>query len=321
MVDSFIKKLKPGVFIFLLVLSHIMSQQGFGQTAVVRGTVQDESDNPLRKVEIVFHDVERGTQFEASTNKKGEFMKVGLPFSTYVVRFELEGYIPYETDLTVKPGREKRLSVTMRKVPLNIEEDNDFIEGIKLFQEGRYEEALELFLKVVERFPDHVETFYNLGVTYIRLDKIEPAIKALEKAVQIKPGTVEPYIALGECYLTRGQIDKAVSVLDQAVSVDFDNPETYFRLGLLYYKADKTENALRSFKKAIELDPEFSEAFYQAGLTTIKEGKIEEAVEYFETFLDLDPEAPEAEQVRAILKDLKRKEEIGLQSHAHPFVF
>lgn len=294
-------------FVAIVMLIHFSPSQSIGQGTVLRGVVQDESNKPLPKVKIVLLDPERGTWFETRSNKKGEFMQVGVPPAAYRATFELEGYIPQETMISLKPGVEDKAVIVLKKVPPKIDDDTDFAEGISRFQEGRYQDAVDIFLKVREKFPNHVETFYNLGVAYLRLGRTESAVEALEKAVQLKADAVEPYLALGECYLLLGQNEKAMEAFGRAVSLDPDNPGAYINLGLVCYKSNKTDEALASFEKAIQLDPKLSAAHYQAGLASIKKGDFQRAIKHFETFLELDPNSPEAKQVRAMIDELKKK--------------
>jgi tetratricopeptide (TPR) repeat protein len=293
-------------FATIVMLIQFFPSRSIAQGTVLRGVVQDESKKPLPKVKIVLLDLERGTRFETRSNKKGEFMQVGIPPSAYRATFELEGYIPHETMISLKPGLEDRAVIVLKKVPLKIDDDKDFAEGISRFQEGRYQDAVDFFLKVREKFPNHVETFYNLGVAYLRLGRTESAIEALEKAVQLKADAVEPYLALGECHVLLGQSDKAMEAFSRAVALDPDNPGPYVNLGLVYYRSDKSDDALRSFEKAIQLDPKLSVAHYQAGLASIKKGDFKRAIKYFEAFLELEPDCPEAKQVRAMIDELKK---------------
>ena len=282
--------------------------RSFGQMTILRGIVQDESKKPLPKVKIVLLDPETGTGFETSTNKKGEFMQVGIPASAYRATFELAGYITHETVIVAKLGVEERAVVVLKKVPLRIDQDPDFVSGIERFQEGRFEEAVDLFLKVRERFPESVETFYNLGVAYLRLGRTDSAVEALERAVQLKPDAAEPYLALGESYVVLGRTGEAEEAFVRAVALDPGNPGTLLDLGILYYKGDKIDEALGCFEKAIQLDPKLAAARYQAGLASVRKGDLPKAVAYFEAFLELAPDRPEAGRVRAMIDELKKKD-------------
>jgi Flp pilus assembly protein TadD len=298
---------KPVLFAAAVAILVLVPSRSFGQMTVLRGLVQDESKEPLANVKIILLDPERGTGFETRSNKKGEFMQVGIPVAAYRATFELEGYIPHETAIVLEPGTEKRAVIVMKKIPLRIDEDPDFTAGIERFQAGRYEEAVGLFLKVRERFPENVEAYFNIGVAYLRFGRANEAVEALEKAVQLKADAAEPHLALGECFVLLGRTAEAEEAFRRAVALDPGNPAALLDLGILYYKADKIDEALGCFEKAIELDPKLPAARYQAGLACVRKGDPRKAIGHFEAFLGLAPDRPEAAQVRAMVDELKKK--------------
>jgi len=300
-------KAKTFVLFTLLILGGFFPAHNFGQETVLRGIVHDQQGNPLQKVKITLFDPSRGTKFALTSNKKGEFIKIGIPPSSYKITFELEGYFPFESQLTVRFAIEEKLDITLEKIPPKIDEDKDFNEGIDFFKQGKYKEAIDSFLKAADKFPDSVEVLYNLGVSYLRSGNSENAISTLEKAIQLKQDIIEVYFALGECYFTIGKSDKAMEAFSKAIDFQPNNAKAYYNLGIVYYKYDKTDEAIGFLEKAIELDPAFSSAYYQAGLVNIKKGDLRKAIKYFEDFLKLEPNAPETNQVKTMIEELKKQ--------------
>jgi tetratricopeptide (TPR) repeat protein len=288
--------------LFLLLLS-----RGSGQETVFRGLVKDNQGQPLPKVKITLVDPTRGTRFSLSSNKAGEFTKVGVPAATYNASFELDGYFRFETRVSLMPGNEEKVLITLQRIPPKIDDDPDFAAGIDLFKGGRYEEAISLFQKVAAQFPDNVEPFYNLGVSYLRSGNPEKAIAALERAVQLKPDALEAYFALGECYFNLGQADKAMEAFSKATDIEPGSAKAYYNLGIIYYKNNETDQAIRFFEQAIALDPKFPSAYYQAGLANIKKGDYQKAIKHFEDFIKLEPDSADAGRARAIIEELRKK--------------
>jgi len=281
--------------------------QGHAQETVFRGLVKDNQGNPLPKVKITLVDPSRGTRFSLSSNKAGEFMKVGVPPATYEASYELDGYFRFESRVSLMPGSEEKMAVTLQKIPPKMDDDPEFLSGIDLFKEGRYEEAISLFLKVAERFPDNVEPFYNLGVSHLRSGNPEKAIAALEQAVRLKPDALEAYFALGECYFNLGQSEKAMEAFSKATDIEPNSAKAYYNLGIIYYKNNETDKAIGFFDQAIALDPKFSSAYYQAGLANIKKGDFPKAIQHLEEFVRLEPDSADAGRAKAIIDELKKK--------------
>lgn len=285
----------------------LMPRLVFPQVTVVKGIVTDQNDKPLKNAKITFHDPTRGLKFNVKSNEEGEFIKAGMPPALYNVTVGCEGYFTFESPVRISFGMEEKILLKLRKIPPRIDEDKNLSKGIDSFEHGNYDKAIGLFKKVIEEFPSNVEGYYNLGLTYLRKGDIDKATASLEKAVEIKPDGVETYLALGECYFNKGETEKAMNSFSQATEVQPENPKAWYNLGVVYYKLDKTEQALEAFDKSIKLNPDFSSAHYQAGLASIKKGDYQEAIEYFEGFLRLEPDAPEANQVKAMMEELKKR--------------
>ncbi len=93
-----------------------------------------------------------------------------------------------------------------------------------------------------------------------------------------------------------------------------DNAKAYYNLGSVYYKYDKTEEAISHFEKCIKINPKFSSAYHQAWLASVKKGDLQKTIKYFEDLLRLEPNAPEANQVTAMIEQLKKIERSSVMS-------
>lgn len=63
-----------------------------------------------------------------------------------------------------------------------------FNDANNLYQSGNYENALKIYEEIVNSGANNFETFFNLGNTYYRLNKIPDAIYYYEKARKLQPG-------------------------------------------------------------------------------------------------------------------------------------
>ena len=292
------------LFVMLWISTHTMN---FAQNVVISGVVTDQEGNPLKDVQIKLEDAARGLKFDLKSNKKGNFMKVGIPFATYRITAVLEGYFPFDSQIQPKMGAEERIIIKLTKIPPRLDEDKDFAEGSEFFVKQQYAEAIISFEKVIERFPSRYEGFYNLGLAHLRAGTVDQAIVNFEKSIELNPDSHESYRALGESYFQKGEGEKAEKNLAQAVALQPDNPMSHYSLGLAYEKMERPNDALQSYQKAIALKPDLSAPYYLAALVSIRLENFKEAVEYFQKFLELEPDAPEASQVKAMIEELKKR--------------
>lgn len=287
----------------------ILPAENSAQQTVVEGVVVDREGHPLKNVKITFTDRDRGTKFTLKSDKQGKFMKVGIPPSIYVITVKEEGYFPLENEFKVDFGKNSGIKLIMEEVPAQIEQDPNLSEGVQMFQQGRYEEAIALFQKVLEKEPDSVDARYNLALSLLRSGKQDEAIALLEKVIEMKPDMMETYLALGECYFNMGENEKAKSYFEQALEKEPNNAEVYYNLGIIHYKDDRTDEAIKNFITSNSLDPEFAPTYYQLGLAYIKKGEMDKAVQNLELFLTKDPNSPQASQVKSILESLKKTDQ------------
>lgn len=292
---------------WLISMTVLLIQVTTGQESPVKGTVKDKMGRPLQDVKITVTDLGSGNKFTLKSNKEGKFVKLGLPSAEYKIAAELEGYFPFKTALAVTFGQEGILEIVLERIPPKLDDDKDFQDGMNMFKQARYGEALVSFARVTSRFPESAEAYYNLGVSELRGGRTDEAIADLEKAVQLNPDLAEALFALGECYFNKGESDKAIRTFSRTLEIKGQNARSYYDLGIVYSRLNKVEEAVSSFEKAIELDPAFSSAHYQAGVAYIRKGDLKKALQSLEQFLRQEPNAPEAPQVKTMIEELKKQ--------------
>lgn len=83
--------------------------------------------------------------------------------------------------------REIQMQNYMRKKEQKEQREKDLREGLLLYKNGKYEEALEKFESVLGSKPDSNETSvacYNVACCYSKLNQIKAGVSALEEAMQ-----------------------------------------------------------------------------------------------------------------------------------------
>jgi hypothetical protein len=75
-----------------------------------------------------------------------------------------------------------------------------FLRGISLSQSGRAAEAITVFQKLTEDFPELPEPFNNLAVLYAQQGQYDKSRTALEMAIRTNPSYATAYENLGDVY-------------------------------------------------------------------------------------------------------------------------
>lgn len=181
--------------------------------------------------------------------------------------------------------------------------------GVKAYQEGRYDIAVELVYKAIE-INDSVALYHNtLGIVLEALGKYKEAILAYQQAVSIKPDYAEAYHNIAIALQSQGQYATAVEKCTQAISLKSDYAQAYNTMAFCLEKQDLYNEAIENYKQAIRLEPGFVEAYNHLGVVLCGRGKIDEAIKNFELALQYDPNYAEAYNNLGIL--LKEQEQFA----------
>ena len=90
--------------------------------------------------------------------------------------------------------------------------------GNKYLQEGKYEEAILAFQKVIKIEPKNVEARLGLGKAYIATNQFDKAEKVLKEALEIEEKNMDAILQLSDLYIKEGKVDKAQQFLKEAFS-------------------------------------------------------------------------------------------------------
>ena len=88
--------------------------------------------------------------------------------------------------------------------------EKHLVLGLKLYQEQKYEQAVDQFLKVVAIYPDFKEAYSILGNAYYRNNQADEAVKSYERVKQIDPFDTDAYENTGVIYANQGKFEDAI---------------------------------------------------------------------------------------------------------------
>lgn len=148
-------------------------------------------------------------------NNLDNYLDIEALYTTTMVE-KPQGRIPEV--LTKSQGSGSALS-SLRAVDENALDE--YLEiGVLYVQKGKYEEAKELFQKVVKDNPSSAKAHNNLAFVYLKQGHYESAEKEFKEALRIDPGSVIPYYNLACLYSRRGMNVEALIYLKRALKRD-----------------------------------------------------------------------------------------------------
>ena len=129
--------------------------------------------------------------------------------------------------------------------------------GEQLYDEGKYSEAVEVFLKLIEEGESNYFAQYNVGLCYLELKEYSKAEKHLNTASILRPSYSSPYTSLASLYFQQNQFSRALSFFQLAEQLH-PSPLTYYYIGIVYYNLKEYNKAISYYEKAIDLHPSYA---------------------------------------------------------------
>lgn len=291
----------------------VISLHFFGTIrGTIRGVVKGKEGIPIEDVTVTVSSIQYSTvRYVLKTNKKGEFFQIGLQPDYYQIKAEKDGYLPVIIEKRVRMQVVTVVSIEMEEGKYHIGKspgEDDFNDGIRLFNEGKHEEAAQSFQKATEKEPFEPIYYNNLGETYIKMEKYEEAIEAYNKMNEIQPESYTANKKLGELYGLKKEYEKAIPYYAKAAELSPEDPVAFYDIGACLINTHEYPSAIEALSKAVELKPDYALAYYQMGMIHVNQNQKDQAIKNLEKFLELAPEDPNAEVARQLIKYLKSRQ-------------
>ncbi len=135
-------------------------------------------------------------------------------------------------------------------------------QASELYANGRFDEAADYYEQIIERYPESLYAWSNLGVVRYQQKRYDDASMALQQAVKLAPSDGFSYSILGIVYYQTGQLEEAIKALTRAKALDPNNAKTRNYLGIAAAQKGWQESAEKELRKAVEIAPNYGDAHF-----------------------------------------------------------
>ena len=306
-------RIRYSVPLLILMVFLGMGSPGWGQAyrgrGRVKGYVTDTEGNPLEGVKVKLWHVEKAAGFEVTTDKHGKWVAAFIRGGDWNIDFEKPGYGPKKITVHLKElGKNEDIRVQMEKlqapaIPAELLDRVD--ESNRLFQEQKYEEALDLLQKLAEEYPDVKVLHWNIGNCYFAMGDYEKAVEHYLIAKEEYPNKQEFWMAVGNAYMQMKMFDKATEAYNNIGLENIDDPAALYNLGEVTLSQNQLDISIKALKQAVALKPDFADALYLLGTAYIAKGDKANAKTVLEQYLQLDSTSDRAKEVKILLKSVQ----------------
>ncbi len=100
--------------------------------------------------------------------------------------------------------------------------------------EGRNDEAIELFTKAIKANPRYSEAYNNLGSLHGFMGNYAAAESLFKKAIELNPRYARAYNNMANVYMLRGHYKEAIKFYEKALEFDPKQSDTRYNLDIAY---------------------------------------------------------------------------------------
>ena len=201
---------------------------------------------------------------------------------------------------------------------------NKFMKALKLYQDGKLEEAEKLLSEVysgganeysgrmlglinaIQGDLAEADTFLSehidpetasskairvLAETKLRLNQTDEALGILEEKVAQSPNDPEIQSIYGLALLTAGQTDKAVDAIQKALAIQPDKPRLRVALAKIYMSREQFEKAREQLVTAYQSSPENEDVVVTLGKLYVASNNMKKARELSGDLLKQSPDS------------------------------
>jgi tetratricopeptide (TPR) repeat protein len=291
-------------------------------TGMIKGVVKDASGQPVEGAKVTIDMVEGVSRhFETKSNKKGEFIQIGLQGGPYKVTAEKDKLTSNTAEVRVSISRPAEANLVLgaggpskEAAAKNAELKKTFDEGVAASRAGNHDEAIAKFTAAAGMNANCYDCYYNIAFSESQKKDYDKAEAAYKKAIEMKPDYAEAYSGLANIYNATRKFDEAAAASAKAMELSGGagaaagggNADAMFNQGVILWNAGKVADAKKQFEGAIAANPNHAESHYQLGMALVNENNLTAAATEFETYLKLAPAGPNAAAAKGILGSIKK---------------
>ena len=189
-----------------------------------------------------------------------------------------------------KRNKEQRQNVekapeVASKSPYHGSQDLFYEKAIGYHRRNNLEMAIQMYLEVLRKNPEHSDALLNLSSAYIQSSKYSLAYPLLQKLKSFNPENSEVLLNLAIVEIGLGRPNRAIIYLEMSESLK-DEPqfEIYFHRGVALSHLNKLNEALVWYRKAESVFGNHPLLIFNMAVACDKLKKYDEALSYYVKF-------------------------------------
>jgi tetratricopeptide (TPR) repeat protein len=312
-------------------ISESESQTNLGGMNSIVGTVFAPSGRPIEsRLRIKLSTMTRGDRI-FQTNQNGNFAFRGLPAGSYTVVIDKETeYKPVSQTVDIIQFRGAPAQTYTLNLRLEFKERTEvkpavvnagllnvpkkalthYETAMELAKKNGHQGAIDELKLASAEHPTFTQAFNELGVQYLKLNKLDEANDAFLAALKISPESFPALINRGIVNVMMKRYGEAVPILRKALKNHEQSAVGHYFLGQALANLGLFDDAEAELLKSLELGKEeMKEAHRILAIIYSSKGSKKRAADELETYLKLTPNTPDAEKLKDQIRKLRESDQ------------
>lgn len=189
-----------------------------------------------------------------------------------------------------------------------------FSRALLLEEMKRYEDAINVYDKIIELEPTLDWPYHNRGMLYDKLKdsllkaldglprgspdrgrlndklkgKYKQAIADYTKAIEINPRYADAYNSRGLAYASRNDFSHAETDLSHALEINPWLVGAYNNRGFLYDYSGEYDKSIADYTQALKINPNYAQAYYNRALAYDYKGNLDQSIDDYRKAIEIN---------------------------------
>ncbi len=148
-----------------------------------------------------------------------------------------------------------------------------------LQKEGRKEEAIAEYRKVLRIRPEHGMAHASLMGLYRHLGRLDEGEAQYRAVLRVNPDIPEVHYNYGFLLIDRGKPEEAINAFERALELNPSYADAHANLAVLMTGSDQSSRAITHLRKALEIDRNHRLARYNLARLLLQKGETSESIQ------------------------------------------
>lgn len=184
--------------------------------------------------------------------------------------------------------------------------NRQYNEALKLMNSGQLRDAQKIFLNILARKPDHVESLNNMGVLSASLGHRKEAQTYFKRVLEYRSNYPKAYNNLGLLMMSEDP-QLAEEYFRKAISMEPDTLEPYLNLSALLRSQKRFAEAAKVLETPVSKDVNDAQLFLSYAVVKDHLGQPDDAIRYYRLYLGMAKQARGRDRIAERLRYLEER--------------